>query len=100
MYFTLKDAKDGSTLNCIIWAGKYKLFGIDLQAGLKITASGNPEVYAPNGRLSFVCDTIEFAGEGDLKKQYDLLKEKLTKEGLFDVSEKDKFQNIRKMLEL
>lgn len=88
MYFTLKDAKDSSTLSCIMWAGKYKLFGIDLQAGQKITALGNPEVYAPSGRLSFICETIEFTGEGDLKKQYEALKEKLTKEGLFDVFEK------------
>lgn len=100
MYFTLKEAgndassakatagQGAATLSCIMWAGKYKLFGINLQAGQKITALGNPEVYAANGRLSFICETIEFTGEGDLKKQYDELKEKLTKEGLFDVSEK------------
>lgn len=88
MYFTLKDEKDGAMLNCIMWASKYRLFGVTLEPGKKIVAYGNPEVYAPNGRLSFVCDTIELAGEGDIKKQYDELKAKLTKEGLFDVENK------------
>ena len=46
-------------------------------------AFGNPEVYGANGRLSFICDTIELAGEGDIKKQYDDLKKKLEKEGIF-----------------
>lgn len=88
MYFTLKDAKDGAMLNCIMWSSKYRLFGITLELGKKIMAHGSPEVYAPNGRLSFICDTIELAGEGDIKKQYDELKKKLTKEGLFDVVNK------------
>jgi len=98
MYFTLKEdktaassnkASDGQAmLNCIMWSSKYRLFGITLEPGKKIVAFGNPEVYAPNGRLSFVCDTIELAGEGDIKKQYDELLKKLTKEGLFDIANK------------
>lgn len=100
MYFTLKEAGNGNgagsgrngagdaMLNCIMWSSKYRLFGITLEPGKKIVAYGNPEIYAPNGRLSFVCDTIELAGEGDIKKQYDELKKKLTKEGLFDVENK------------
>ena len=79
MYFTLKDEKDGSMLNCIMWSSKYRLFGITLEPGKKIVAYGNPNVYGGNGRLSFVCDTIELAGEGDIKKQYDELKKKLEK---------------------
>lgn len=83
MYFTLKDDKDGSMLSCIMWASKYRLFGITLEPGKKIVAYGCPNIYPTSGRLSFVADTIELAGEGDLKKQYDELKAKLEKEGLF-----------------
>ncbi len=88
MYFTLKDEKDGTMLNCIMWSSKYRLFGITLEPGKKIVAYGAPEIYAPNGRLSFIADTIELAGEGDIKKQYDELKNKLAKEGLFDLENK------------
>jgi exodeoxyribonuclease VII large subunit len=88
MYFTLKDEKDGAMLNCIIWASKYRLFGITLEPGKKIMAYGCPGIYAPSGKLSFIADTLELAGEGDLKKQYDELKAKLQKEGVFDLANK------------
>lgn len=88
IYFTLKDEKTGAMMNCIIWAGKYRLFGIKLEQGLKIIAEGCPEIYPKSGRLSFVANVIQLAGEGDLKKQYDLLKKKLTEEGLFVIEEK------------
>jgi len=88
VYFTLKDDKENAMINCIMWGFKYKLFGITLKPGAKIIASGGPELYAPYGKLSFVCDTIELAGEGDIKKQYDELKKKLEKEGIFDIANK------------
>ena len=88
MYFTLKDEKDGAMLNCIMWSSKYRMFGITLEPGKKIVAFGCPSIYAPAGKLSFIADTIELAGEGDIKKQYDELKLKLTNEGLFNVENK------------
>lgn len=83
VYFTMKDEKGTGLLNCIIWKSKYHLYGIKLEEGMKIMATGHPEIYAPNGRLSFIADTLELAGEGTLKKQYEELKKKLTEEGLF-----------------
>ena len=88
MYFTLKDEKDGSMLNCIIWRSRYNIYGIELKEGMKIMASGAPEVYGPSGRLSFIAETIEMAGEGALKKEYERLKQKLTEEGIFEESRK------------
>lgn len=87
-YFTLKDEKDGATINCIIWKSRYIMFGIGLREGMKIMTFGHPEIYAPSGRLSFIAETIEPAGEGELKKQYDELKKKLTEEGLFEEARK------------
>src|SRR3989344_1552049 len=83
VYFTLKDEKDGAVMACIIWKSRYGLYGIRLEPGMKILASGYPEIYAPSGKFSFIAETIEPAGEGELKKQYDELKKKLLDEGLF-----------------
>lgn len=83
VYFTLKDESDGAVLSCIIWKSRYMMYGIKLETGMKIIAQGCPQVYAASGRLSFIAETIELAGEGELKKQYDALKKKLTAEGLF-----------------
>jgi len=89
-YFSLKDETDGSTLNCIVWRSKYEMFGLDLKEGDKIIAAGKPEIYAASGKFSFICDSIELAGLGALKKAYDALKKKLEAEGLFDVERKRK----------
>ncbi|MDD3399564.1 MAG: exodeoxyribonuclease VII large subunit [Candidatus Pacebacteria bacterium] len=83
VYFTLKDESNGAVLDCIIWRSKYNLFGIRMETGMKIIAQGYPEVYAPRGKLSFIAETIELSGEGELKKQYEELKKKLAAEGLF-----------------
>ncbi|MDO8559160.1 MAG: exodeoxyribonuclease VII large subunit [bacterium] len=83
VYFSLKDEKDGAVINCIIWKTRYNLYGIRLETGMKILASGYPEIYAPLGKLSFIAETIELSGAGELKKQYDELKKKLTEEGIF-----------------
>lgn len=88
MYFSLKDEKNGHVISGAIWRSKYELYGIKLTVGLKIIASGHAEIYGPSGRLSFITDTIELAGEGALKKEYDRLLKKLTEEGIFDEQKK------------
>lgn len=88
VYFTLQDEKDDCLINCIIWKSRYALYGLELKEGRKIISFGYPEIYGRSGRLSFISQTIEPAGEGELKKYYDKLKEKLLKEGLFDEKRK------------
>lgn len=88
VYFSLKDEKDGSVLNCIIWKSAYYLYGFELKEGMKIIASGAPQIYSQNGRLSFIADAIQPAGEGELKKEYDKLKKKLELEGIFSTERK------------
>jgi len=82
VYFSLKDEKGGAMLNCIIWKSSYRLYGIELKEGMKITAAGCAEIYAPSGRLSFIAKNISLAGEGALKKEYDRIKALLEKEGI------------------
>lgn len=88
VYFSLRDEQDQSVINCIIWKSKYRLFGIEIKEGVKIVATGRPDIYRQTGRLSFVAETIELAGEGILKKEYEKLKKKLRDEGIFEESKK------------
>jgi len=88
VYFTLKDEEDGSVISSIIWKGRYSAYGIKLEKGLKIIATGYPEVYSATGRMSFIAETIEHVGEGKLRKQYEALRKKLEQEGLFEISRK------------
>jgi exodeoxyribonuclease VII large subunit len=86
--FPLRDERDQSIINCIIWKFRYEMFDIDLKEGLQIIVTGYPEIYSANGRLSIIAEAIEYAGEGKLKQEYEKLKNKLTKEGIFEESKK------------
>jgi exodeoxyribonuclease VII large subunit len=55
---------------------------------MEIILSGCPDIYKPNGRLSFKALSAELVGEGALKIAYEKLKAKLQKEGLFDEARK------------
>lgn len=83
VYFSLKDDKDKSVINCVVWKSRYRLYGIELKEGLKIIVEGCPNIYPPTGRISLIAEVIELAGEGELKREYEKLKNKLTQEGLF-----------------
>jgi len=83
IYFSLKDSDDGSVINCLIWKSDYKLSGVEFEAGMEVILEGAPDIYKPNGRLSFKTSSVELVGEGALKKAYDQLKKKLDVEGLF-----------------
>lgn len=83
VFFDLKD--NTAVVNC--FATIYGL-GTPLVDGMKIRVLGYPKVYEKSGRFSLVVQKVELVGEGSLKKAYLLLKEKLTKEGLFAVERK------------
>ncbi len=83
VYFTIKDSKDESTLNCLIFRYQYDVSGVRIAIGDEIIVEGVPDIYKPSGRLSLKVGVIELAGAGALQKAYEALKLKLEQEGLF-----------------
>ncbi|HLC69850.1 MAG TPA: exodeoxyribonuclease VII large subunit [Patescibacteria group bacterium] len=83
IFFDLKDEK--ASISCFA-----TLFGLrtPLEDGMKIRALGFPKIHDKSGRFSLTVQQVELVGEGSLKKAYLLLKEKLTKEGLFALERK------------
>jgi len=86
-YFKLKDKKDESVIDCVIWKRQYDFYGIELKKGIEIIATGHSNVHSQYG-FKFVAGVIAYAGEGILKQEYDKLKKKLTEEGLFSEEKK------------
>ena len=83
IFFSLKDKKDNSLLNCYISQWAYESLGIALEDGMEVLVGGSPSIYKPYGKFSFQATSIEPIGEGALRKAYELLKKKLEGEGLF-----------------
>lgn len=83
IYFDIKDAD--SALPCVCF-DQYLMS--DFKFGDKVTVTGKLNYYAKTGKLSFIASKVEKFGVGDLYKQYIELKDKLEKEGIFDLRHK------------
>ncbi|KKU78840.1 MAG: Exodeoxyribonuclease 7 large subunit, partial [Parcubacteria group bacterium GW2011_GWA2_47_7] len=92
VYFSIRDAVDGSTLSVFMWMSDFDLAGIALTEGLEVVIEGRSEIYKPSGRFSFRAETIQPVGEGAFKKAYDELKKKMEVEGLFIPERKRKLK--------
>lgn len=82
VFFDLKDGD--ATLPCFMPVYQLK---VPLEDGMKVRVGGVPKV-TNWGRFSFTAKTVTLAGEGELKRAFELLKAKLKQEGLFDPARK------------
>ncbi len=87
IYFTLKD--ETGTLACVMFKSK-RMGGIDfeLMDGQEVVCEGQVSVYERDGRYQLYVDKISLSGGGGLYEAYELLKQKLYEEGLFDFEHK------------
>lgn len=87
VYFTLRD--ENAQIDCVCFSAQ-TVFAERPAAGSRIILIGSPTFYAKGGKVSFSVRALleEKKDEGDLLKNFLALKEKLTKEGLFDISRK------------
>lgn len=81
VYLSLKD--ENSKLNCVIFKSNFNR-NLNLENGSKVVAKGYISVYERDGAYQLYINDIELAGIGDLHLEFNRLKEKLNKEGLFD----------------
>lgn len=81
MYFSLKD--DGAKMNCIMWASNASRLKITPKEGMKVIVQANVSMYEPQGNVQLYVTAMQSDGIGDLYLQFEELKNKLAKEGLF-----------------
>jgi exodeoxyribonuclease VII large subunit len=86
LYFTLKD--DTASLKAVLFSYADKYPGNLIKDGTAVVCKGRIDVYEKRGEYRLLTDEIEIRGRGLLQMKFDLLKEKLFKEGLFDAARK------------
>lgn len=85
-YFTLKDEKASISATMFKFDNvKVKFTPIE---GMKIVASGKITLFSPSGTYQINLKSMRPSGEGELELAFKQLKDKLEKEGLFDISHK------------
>ncbi|MDB2543506.1 exodeoxyribonuclease VII large subunit [Woeseiaceae bacterium] len=81
MYFSLKD--EAAQIRCAWFKQRQHQNTMDIANGTKMLALGKISLYEARGEYQFIVEKMETAGEGDLKRKYEKLKEKLAIEGFF-----------------
>ena len=95
VYLSLKD--QNSKINCVIFRNDYDR-NLNLENGTKVIVSGYISVYERDGSYQLYIKHIEIAGIGNLYIEFNKLKEKLQKEGLFDYKYKKPIPKIAKSI--
>ena len=96
IYFSLKD--ETSQIRCAWFKQRQSINANDISNGMKMLALGKISLYQPRGEYQFIIEKMETAGEGDLKRKYEELKQKLFNEGLFDREKKLEIPKLPKKI--
>ncbi len=86
IYLTLKDPN--AQLKAVIWRSTAQSLAVDLSDGLEVVAWGRIDLYLPRGTYQLIVEGVEALGAGALERALRKLREKLSKEGLFDAKSK------------
>ena len=96
IYFSLKD--DLGKINCIMFKSDAINLDFTLKEGLEVIVKARASIYQATGSLQLYCREIEESGVGTLHIKFQKLKDKLSKEGLFDNKYKKEIpQNIKRL---
>ena len=82
VFFDIKDAE--SSIPCFMTLFQLRM---PLEDGMKVVVRGVPKI-TKWGKFSFTVQAVRPVGEGSLKKAYEMLRKKLTDEGLFALERK------------
>lgn len=86
LYFSLKD--ENSKINCVMFRSDAVNLNFIPENGMKVTIKARLSIYVKDGSYQLYCRNIEQDGLGSLFVQYEKLKEKLQKLGLFNEENK------------
>ncbi len=81
LYFNLKDRE--ALLSAVMFKWDARKYSLELQDGVQVRVWGSLDVYAKSGRYQIVVKKVEALSKGNLYLEFEKLKQKLEKEGLF-----------------
>ncbi len=85
-YFTLKDSD--AAIRCVMFKSNALKLKTELFDGLSVICKGRISLYEKDGTYQFYVEEILPIGEGALAIEFEKIKERLNKQGLFDIAHK------------
>ena len=86
VYFSLKDKT--AQIRAAFFRQRQRGPTVGLKNGDQVLVFGKVSLYEPRGDYQLIVEQVEPAGEGALKRQFEVLKKMLSAEGLFDADRK------------
>lgn len=96
IYFTVKD--ETGQMACVMFAGRRTGLSFRMQEGQSVIVFGSISVYERDGKYQMYADEIRLDGIGILYERFEMLKQKLSKEGLFEASHKKAIKGMAKTI--
>lgn len=96
MYFTLKD--ENSLIKCVMFKTSTATLKFMPKDGMKVLVLGSVSVFERDGVYQIYCKAMQEDGMGSLHEEFERLKAKLEKEGLFAQERKKKIPIMPKII--
>ncbi len=96
LYFSLKDNK--SQIRSAMFRNRNMKLTLKPENGMKVLVRGRIGLYEPRGEYQLIAEHMEDAGIGQLQRQFEALKQKLSEAGLFDEAHKKEFPEYPKRI--
>ncbi|MGL5291708.1 MAG: exodeoxyribonuclease VII large subunit, partial [Vibrionaceae bacterium] len=80
-YFSLKDPK--AQVKCAMFRSANRLVNVRPENGMQVLVQAQISLYEARGEFQLIAHSLQMAGDGLLRLQFDELKQKLAQEGLF-----------------
>ena len=97
-YFSLKDPQ--AQVRCALFRAQLRRIDTKLQDGIRVVLCARVSLYEGRGEFQLIVEQLEEAGEGALRRALEALKQRLHKEGLFDVRHKKVLPRLPKRIGL
>lgn len=95
-YFCLKDTK--AQISCAMFRMHNQFLGFKPKDGMHVLALARVSLYEARGDFQLVVEHLEEAGFGQLQRAFEVLKQKLAAEGLFDAAHKKSLPTLPKRI--
>jgi exodeoxyribonuclease VII large subunit len=86
IYFTLKDSN--AQIRCAMFRSAKNKMGFMPANGDQVLAQAQVSLYEARGDFQLIVDHMEQSGDGALRRAFEALKQRLLKQGLFDLKHK------------
>lgn len=96
IYFTIKDSL--SQLSCVMFSSMRTGLDFYMEAGQEVIVQGSISVYERDGKYQLYAKKIIRYGSGRLYEEYEKMKKRLLKEGLFDTNKKKNIPKYAKSI--